>query len=62
MYLKYEISKKSLDFVGILKATKKTAGSGSEVHWYGSADLDPDPYENVMDLEYCKRYMSSSFC
>ncbi len=61
----YVVSKKSLeknfDFNGILKATKKSAGSWSEIQWYGSADLNPDPYENVTDLEHCKRSMSSVF-
>jgi hypothetical protein len=28
-------------------------GSGSLTQWYGSADPDPDPYQNVMDPQHC---------
>jgi hypothetical protein len=32
---------------------KKKAGSGSISQWHGSADLDPDPHQDVMDPEHC---------
>jgi hypothetical protein len=31
----------------------KKAGSGSISQWYGSADPDPDPSENVTDPQHC---------
>ncbi len=31
----------------------KIAGSGSISQRHGSADLDPDPRQNVMDPEHC---------
>jgi hypothetical protein len=31
----------------------KIAGSGSISQRHGSADSDPDPHHNVMDLEHC---------
>jgi hypothetical protein len=65
MYLQKVKSKKTKTkkFVGILKPLTKRAGSrleaglevgsdfGSVTHWQGSAD--PDPYQNVKDLQYC---------
>jgi hypothetical protein len=31
----------------------KIAGSGSISQRHGSADPDPDPYQNVMDPQHC---------
>jgi hypothetical protein len=32
------------------------AGSGSISQRHGSADPDPDPHQNVMDAEHCKKH------
>ncbi len=44
-------------FVGILSVTDEKAVSGSIAgsvsHWYGSADPDPDLYQNVPDPQHC---------
>jgi hypothetical protein len=34
---------------------KKGAGSGSISQRYGSGDLDPDPHQNVTDLQHWYR-------
>jgi hypothetical protein len=33
----------------------KIEGSGSISQRHGSADPDPDPYQNVMDPQHCQR-------
>ncbi len=53
MYLQKVISKKTLKkknnfLLPSWKPLTKRAGSGSVSQWYGSADLDPDPYQNAM--------------
>jgi hypothetical protein len=59
MYLQKGLSKKTLKktfsdvFDGILSATDEKTGSGSPVsQWYGTADPDPDPYQNVTDPQH----------
>jgi hypothetical protein len=42
-------NKQKLIFVGILLPLTKKAGSGYVCQWYGSTDLDPDPYQYVTD-------------
>jgi hypothetical protein len=51
MYLQKEISNKTLKKTYFLSASfrplTKKGGSGSVSQWYGSADPDPDLYQNV---------------
>jgi hypothetical protein len=35
--------------VAVLKTNDENSSIRSRSHRYGSADLDPDPYQNVMD-------------
>jgi hypothetical protein len=56
MYLQIVLSKKTgkkIFLVGVLMVTDKSSGarSGTISNRYGSTD--PDPYQNVTDLEYC---------
>jgi hypothetical protein len=37
------------------------SGSGSTIQRHGSADLDPDPHQNVMDPQHCVKQSSTLF-
>ncbi len=49
-----KLKEKDLIFVGVLSATEKNAGSeaGFVSEGYGSADPDPDAYQNFTDPQY----------
>jgi hypothetical protein len=56
MYLQKVISTKN--FVAVMKFTEENSRIRSRIRSrssqrYGSAEPDPDPYQNVTDLQHC---------
>ncbi len=55
MYLQKVICRNTFFKLVFVRILKKIAGSGSGFicQRHGFADPDPDPYQNVMDLQHC---------